>query len=155
MVERIKAVMAHYNLRAAQFSDAIGMQRSAVSHVLSGRNKPSLDFVLRIKRRFPEINLDWLTLGEGDMFSKEASLSSLGSQEVLPEQPVPVKSSDVGKTAGDLGNSGFTEGSEHPDQNEVKDEVQAYYGLQKPNDRVKRIIFFYNDGTFSEFIPRK
>jgi len=52
MVERIKTIMAYYQLRAAQFSDAIGMQRSAVSHVLSGRNKPSLDFVLRIKNIF-------------------------------------------------------------------------------------------------------
>jgi transcriptional regulator with XRE-family HTH domain len=154
MVERIKAVMAHYQLRAAQFSDAIGMQRSAVSHVLSGRNKPSLDFVLRIKRHFPEISLDWLTLGDGNMLVNEMSRPSLVSQNLFSEQPASEKASNVDKTPEKL--SGFHENSKPVTHNEeVKDEEQAVYGLQKQDGRVKRVLFIYDDGTFSEFIPRK
>ncbi len=154
MVERIKAIMAHYQLRAAQFSDAIGMQRSAVSHVLSGRNKPSLDFVLRMKRRFPEISLDWLTQGEGKMLTSGVSLSSSVSQNLFPERPTPesvamdVKGSvDTAVSSGNAKSVAAESG--------VKDEDMAYYGVHKPDGHVMQVLFVYDDGTFSTFKPRK
>jgi transcriptional regulator with XRE-family HTH domain len=67
MVERIKKLLQKQNLTPSQFAAEVGVQRSAVSHLLSGRNKPSLDFMLKVKRHFPEIRLDWLLLGEGRM----------------------------------------------------------------------------------------
>ena len=142
MVERIKTIMAHYQLRAAQFSDAIGMQRSAVSHVLAGRNKPSLDFVLRIKRHFPEINLDWLALGVGSMLSDGSSVSVPGPRELSADRDKLEKSVDAGEdnVAGAA---------------EVRDEEQAYYGASKPDRQVIEVLFFYNDGTFRAFKPGK
>ncbi len=154
MVDRIKTIMAHYQLRAAQFSDAIGMQRSAVSHVLSGRNKPSLDFVLRIKRHFPEISLDWLTLGEGNMLTNGVSLSSSVSQNLFPEGPTP------GSVALDVTGSEDKAAASRNTKSlaaepEVKDEEMAHYGMHKPDSHVKWVLFVYDDGTFSEFKPRK
>ena len=70
MIEGIKQIMDLKKMSAAQFSEAIEIQRSSLSHVLSGRNKPSLDFMLKIKSSFPEINLDWLLLGEGEVYSQ-------------------------------------------------------------------------------------
>ena len=67
MLKRIKKLIEKKNLTATQFAGEIGVQRSAVSHLLSGRNKASLDFMLKIKNRYPEVNLDWLLLGEGKM----------------------------------------------------------------------------------------
>lgn len=67
MIKRIKKLMDAKNLTATQFSEEIGIQRSSLSHVLSERNKPSLDFMLKIKSRFPDTNLDWLLLGTGEM----------------------------------------------------------------------------------------
>ncbi len=63
--ERLEKLLAHYDLNASSFADAIGVQRSGISHVLSGRNRPSLDFVMKVVTRFPEVNLYWLLNGKG------------------------------------------------------------------------------------------
>nr|WP_297307217.1 helix-turn-helix transcriptional regulator [uncultured Flavobacterium sp.] len=66
--KRLLIIFEKYSLNAASFADKIGVQRSSLSHILSGRNKPSLDFILKIYENFPGISLTWLTLGEGDYF---------------------------------------------------------------------------------------
>lgn len=62
---RIKKIMEHHQLSASLFADKIGVQRSSISHILSGRNKPSLDFVLKITSKFNDVNLEWLLNGKG------------------------------------------------------------------------------------------
>lgn len=68
MLNRIALVLQTQNLTVSAFADRIGVQRSALSHVLSGRNNPSLDFVTKILRTFPEIRSQWLLFGEGKMY---------------------------------------------------------------------------------------
>ena len=62
---RLKIVMDYYNLTASMLAEKINIQRSSISHLLSGRNKPSLDFVLKILENFPEVELYWLLNGKG------------------------------------------------------------------------------------------
>ena len=62
---RIKKVMDHHELSASLFADKIGVQRSSISHILSGRNKPSLDFILKITTEFEDVDLQWLINGVG------------------------------------------------------------------------------------------
>jgi transcriptional regulator with XRE-family HTH domain len=69
MKERIILLIKAKNFTAAQFADEIGVQKSGISHIISGRNNPSLDFVQKILLRFPEVNMDWLIMGKGPMFS--------------------------------------------------------------------------------------
>lgn len=57
--------MEYYGETASSFADKIGVQRSSISHILSGRNKPSLDFVLKVLAQFPEVELYWLLNGKG------------------------------------------------------------------------------------------
>lgn len=64
IVERIDQIIQEQQLSSAAFADAIGVQRSSISHVLSGRNKPSLDFILKILEAFPHISPDWLLFGK-------------------------------------------------------------------------------------------
>ena len=66
-IKRLEVLFEHYGLTAASFSDKIGVQRSGVSHLLSGRNKPSLDFILKIISAFPEVDLYWLLAGKGNL----------------------------------------------------------------------------------------
>lgn len=68
--ERLKKMMAHYGLTGTALADSIEVQRSSISHLLSGRNKPSLDFVLKILEKYPEVELYWLLNGKGS-FPKE------------------------------------------------------------------------------------
>jgi DNA-binding XRE family transcriptional regulator len=64
-VIRLEKIMRYYDLSASAFADEIKVQRSSISHLLSGRNKPSLEFVLKLIKSFPEVNLYWLLNGKG------------------------------------------------------------------------------------------
>ena len=69
MVERINLLLKAKNVTARQFAEEIGIQPSGMSHILSGRNNPSLDFVMKVVRRWPEININWLMFGQGEMYA--------------------------------------------------------------------------------------
>ncbi|WP_431123578.1 helix-turn-helix transcriptional regulator [Flagellimonas flava] len=80
---RVKSVIDHFGLTVSSFADSIGVQRSSISHVLSGRNKPSLDFVLKVVKTYPEVNLYWLLIGKGKFPApqeKETSPTQISSQ---------------------------------------------------------------------------
>lgn len=64
-IKRLEKVLRYYDLSASVFADKIKVQRSSISHLLSGRNKPSLEFVLKVIKTFPEVNLYWLLNGKG------------------------------------------------------------------------------------------
>ena len=66
IVSRIEMVIEHLELSVSAFADEIGVQRSSMSHLLNGRNKPSLDFVMKLVDTYPEIKLDWLLKGKGN-----------------------------------------------------------------------------------------
>ena len=78
---RLKKVIDFHQLTASMFADKIGVQRSSISHILSGRNKPSLDFVLKVLEEFKEVELYWLLNGKGN-FPKNNVLTT----------PTPIKS---------------------------------------------------------------
>ena len=68
---RLNMVMDYYQLSAAAFADKINVQRSSISHLLSGRNKPSLDFVLKVLEEFKDVELYWLLNGKGSFPKKK------------------------------------------------------------------------------------
>ena len=67
---RLKKILNYHQLTASLFADKIGVQRSSISHILSGRNKPSLDFILKITNTFTDVDIYWLLNGKGE-FPKE------------------------------------------------------------------------------------
>ncbi|AUC84256.1 transcriptional regulator [Polaribacter sp. ALD11] len=62
---RLKKLMEHHQLSASTFADKVGVQRSSISHILSGRNKPSLDFILKVTSEFKDVDIHWLLKGKG------------------------------------------------------------------------------------------
>lgn len=70
MNDRILLILKTQNLTSSQFADEIGVQRSNISHILSGRNNPSLEFVTKIIKRFPDLSLEWLIFGKGSMYKE-------------------------------------------------------------------------------------
>lgn len=64
-INRLKNVIQHYQLTASVFADKIEVQRSSISHILSGRNKPSLDFILKVTNTFKDVDIYWLLNGKG------------------------------------------------------------------------------------------
>jgi transcriptional regulator with XRE-family HTH domain len=148
MVERIKQLLEKKKLTATQFSDEIGVQRSSLSHVLSGRNKPSLDFMLKVKERYPEINLNWLLLGEGDM--TENSIV----KEELPEKGVMDKRQEMDVEKNELDEISKTMIVEEPIQKSGK--LPNYSKIiAKQSDEVDMVITFFGDGSFKVYNQKK
>ncbi|TGD79366.1 helix-turn-helix domain-containing protein [Hymenobacter wooponensis] len=85
MVERIREILSRYQLTPTQFADAIGTARPIVSHILSGRNKPSLEVVQKISAAYPDISLPWLMFGTGPM--EATAVSSQSTAEVTSSRP--------------------------------------------------------------------
>jgi plasmid maintenance system antidote protein VapI len=94
--EQLNKIMDYYGLSASAFAELIQVQRSSISHILSGRNKPSLDFILKLNVAFPDINLYWLLNETGDMIdsssSSTATKDTISRKEVLQSTPVNHKS---------------------------------------------------------------
>lgn len=97
-IKRIEKILDFYGLTAAAFADKIEVQRSSISHLLSGRNKPSLEFVLKVVNAFPEVNLYWLLNGKGSFpykaekqLSNTPSISSLLEIEKTSQRPQAIK----------------------------------------------------------------
>ncbi|WP_298496352.1 helix-turn-helix transcriptional regulator [uncultured Algibacter sp.] len=74
-IKRLQKVIDYYGESASSFAEKIGVQRSSISHILSGRNKPSLDFILKILSTYPEIDLYWLFNGKGTFPNEEKTIS--------------------------------------------------------------------------------
>ena len=81
MKNRIEALLDKLQLSPSKFADEIGMQRSAMSHILSGRNKPSLEVMQKILNRFPEVNIDWLIQGKGTLFNEDKNTPAPPSKQ--------------------------------------------------------------------------
>lgn len=89
-IKRIEKILDFYSLTASSFADKIDVQRSSISHLLSGRNKPSLEFVLKITDTFTEVNLYWLLEGKGSFPYKV--------EKVITPTPTLQKASEISAT---------------------------------------------------------
>lgn len=103
--KRLQIILDYYDISAAVFADAIQVGRSSISHIISGRNKPSLDFVLKIVQTYPEVELYWLLNGKGD-FPKSATEKEISQ--------IPKQASTPLKTENKQGNLEPTESSSRP-----------------------------------------
>ncbi len=87
---RIQQVITHYGLSASAFADRAGVPRSSISHILSGRNKPSLDFIIKTINAFPEVDLYWLLNGKGSFPTpkKKETPATPSSSNQNPNPPI-------------------------------------------------------------------
>lgn len=150
MIDRIKMMMTKKNVSATQFSEEVGIQRSALSHVLSGRNKPSLDFMLKIKSRYPEVELNWLILGSGKMIEDKISSkpetkkpSSSGMQTEL-ELPLETKNTDL------MGEDRLAS-----IQKSTVSGQELIHDHSSENEKPRYILMVYPDNTFETLIERQ
>lgn len=86
--KRLQQVIDYYGETASSFAEKIGVQRSSISHILSGRNKPSLEFVLKILSAFPEVELYWLLNGKGEFPATKETIES--NINIITTPPAPI-----------------------------------------------------------------
>ncbi|MDR1023658.1 MAG: helix-turn-helix domain-containing protein [Prevotellaceae bacterium] len=149
MKERILQFLALENLSPTRFADQLGVQRSGVSHILAGRNKPSYDFIEKMLLTFPNISAEWLLLGKGEM-SKAATVAAPQMLSLFEERPLEKK---IAASAAPP--NGKTEGEQSSMENE---EVKKFTDLQHitaqtTEKMVETITIFYTDKTFCTYRP--
>jgi len=153
MKDRIAKIMQKEEMTAGQFAEKIGLSPSSLSHILNGRNNPSLDVIMKIHKACNYVNLPWLIYGEGEM-------------EGQPEVP---KSDNVGISGVSLfDESTFfaPEGTEERENRKemapkspvftpkeiVREEIKY---IEKPARKITEIRIFFDNGTYETFRPDK
>ncbi|MCK9449792.1 MAG: helix-turn-helix domain-containing protein [Bacteroidales bacterium] len=153
--DRIEHVMRVQNVTATQLAELMGVQRSGISHILGGRNNPSMDFIVKFKEAFPEYNLDWLLLGSGPKTGFEAQRTQrLPSQQTsLFEEESKNKAEIVQEAVAQLETvsepvqAKKQEVMETPSQAVAKPLTELSKKITE-DKQPERIVFFYTDGTF-------
>lgn len=142
MKEKLEILCAKYNLTASSLAKVLGVEASAISHIRSGRNKPSYDFVVKILRAFPDINPDWLMLDGEDLLRSGASTTPTSAHlfsdfDVVAETPRCDEEKNIETSASFV------------DQKNVATDkkISLNIGGKQP----KRVIVLYTDGSFESY----
>ena len=126
-LKRLEQLMENHQLNAAAFAEKIGVQRYSVYHILSRRNKPSLDFILKIQAQFEEADFDWLLLGARQKASPTLDLFGVDPDTMSDQAIQPEK------------------------ENTTKSNVSE---SQTDHSDIIQIIQTYKDGSFRVFLPK-
>jgi transcriptional regulator with XRE-family HTH domain len=152
MKERILQFLALENLSPTRFADQLGVQRSGVSHILAGRNKPSYDFIEKMLLTFPNVSAEWLLLGKGEMYKAAA-----GTGATTTPQPLSLfEDSSEKKVAVSVAppngkNENEKTGTEKA---ALKKAIESQnVAVQKTEKTVEAITIFYADKTFCTYQP--
>tara|TARA_R110000868_G_scaffold102642_1_gene282709 strand:+ start:47 stop:499 length:453 start_codon:yes stop_codon:yes gene_type:complete len=143
-IKRLEIILDYYSLNASGFADKIGVQRSSLSHLLSGRNKPSLDFLLKILDVFPDVDLYWILNGKGS-FPKSTDM-------VVEQKPsLPLTNNSTEKEIGNL----FSENAKEVSTvlPEKVENTNPYSSRKNEENEIDKIVIFYKNGTFKSYVP--
>lgn len=137
IADRLQIILNQKSLNASAFADEIDVQRSNISHIISRRSKPSLDFIEKLCARFPDIDISWFISGKA---------ATLAPKPIITEQ-TPLQS--------DL----FAQTYDEPQISQSQTiqipaaTPQQMTEKQFSDKKVVKIITFYNDNSFQEFVP--
>ncbi len=140
-IKRLEFIIEYYSLSASSLADKIGVQRSSLSHLLSGRNKPSLDFILKILEVFPEVDLYWILNGKGSFPKNETQKIS-----TAPTQITEIKFEE----------NVFEETKKQETGNPISPKKISNIQdtiTSSNKDKIEKIVIFYTNGKFVEYNP--
>ena len=148
MRERIIKFIESSGITSAKFADDIGVQRSSVSHILSGRNNPSFDFIQKILIKYKHLQAEWLLLGTGEMYkvARQAVLFDNADFELNKTKP-ELNSNQIIEPDSVKVNEDLTESAVN------KEETSNLFTKIQETKTIEKVIVFYNDKTFSMYTP--
>lgn len=135
-IERLKKIIEENELSSSAFAEKLGVQRATISHLLSGRNKPSLDFIMKVIEAFPEVDLYWLLNGKGNYNKEELDLKSKS-----PTESVDLFSNNSSEEKNDL--------IPEPSKANPIDETIKY--ASSKSSPIVKVIICYKNGSFDIF----
>lgn len=153
MKERIVKIIQKEELTAAQFADKIGISPSSLSHILSGRNNPSLEVVMKIHKACNYIHLPWLLYGEGEMEvqleAQQPVESAISSVSLFDESAFfPPEGTDERENRKEMA----LKTPVYVPKEVVREEVKY---IEKPTRKITEIRIFFDNGTYETFRPEK
>jgi transcriptional regulator with XRE-family HTH domain len=148
MRDRIRQIMENENLTSAKFADRLQINRANISHILNGRNNPSLDVVTKILSGMPYINTEWLINGSGQMYKDGFDIDSIPKEHDLFNQSPTItsKEKEPAIKPEEVEINKPEKGSQIADSKII--DVQKNY-----DKKITQIIIYYNDNTFETFMP--
>jgi transcriptional regulator with XRE-family HTH domain len=153
VTDRIRTLLGDYNISPSHFADEILALRSSISHVLSGRNNPSLELIQKILVKYPEINPGWLLTGNGNMkqlnlFGEEEEvLEKQGTDSNVIEKPPIVKKPIIQQAHSPVIEPPLNLAENEPDQ------LMNVLSSMPEDKKIEKILVFYTDKTFSIYKP--
>ena len=156
--DRIEKIMLKEEMNSAVFATEIGIQGSTLSHILNGRNNPSLEVLKKILNRFRTVSSDWLILGVGSMYRVEKQSQTPTLFDSLDENITKSSTSESisvekNNTASPLIQHKATPFQEQPVQTQPESQHPTFLPLAEPSTKsVRKIIVYYTDNTFQEFM---
>ena len=144
MKERLLEFLKSENKSSAQLAEEIGVQPSGISHILSGRNNPSLDFVLKMLEKYQFISTDWLLFGKGTMY-RENKMKSLFDEANFPDRKPDTGVDAYGSDKQFIERKEDIKDYATPDNENVE---------TKKKSSISRIVMFFDDSSFEEYFPR-
>ena len=147
---RFQKIMESEHLSPAQFADEIGVQRSSLSHILSGRNNPGYDYMVKILKRFDNLDANWLLTGSGEMYKSSTQKHSHTQNQLfnMEEQKSESKPLSLPKATEIIPQS-TTESSLQETLQVREDKITDNQQL------IVKIVEYYLDDTFAVFYPKK
>lgn len=142
MNTRLQQFLSAENISQAQFADTIGVARASVSHILAGRNRPGFDFIERMARRYPSLNLEWLITGKGKMYKAD-------TERVAPRL---WEDDDVEQASPAVEADAIFSGPQAAETPPPTASITSIKHMQAPVKQrgISRIVVFYDDNTFQE-----
>ena len=173
--ERIELLMKCYDLSPSQFADKTGIQRASVSHILSGRNKPSLEVMLKVYDAFPGVDMKWLMTGVGEepvrQIVQDSALSA--SDTLFADSAVASSEANLFNPVEPVARPLSEEPRQQPrramaPQQQPREKAVAEARPKRPHSsrvaqmmplqsdkRIKEIRIYYSDGTYETLVPEK
>ncbi len=148
--DRIKMLMEKENMTSGAFAESIGIQQSTLSHILNGRNKPSLDVIMKVHQKYSSIDLEWLLYGNGNL--NEQSQKSI-SMDFLPSlfDENAINTSNVSAEREYRKEMPLRE----PDYNTKEPVKQEVKYIERPPRKITEIRIFFDDNTYETFRGEK
>lgn len=159
--DRIRQIIVREGLTAGAFAETVGVAQATISHILGSRNKyPSMEFVLRLHQRYPDIDLNWLLTGEAsstDPSESRDEFAGPGLPGLVPDEGYPLWGENaIIQTAGRAGGKDRKENASESLENSPKPTVhQEIVYREKPSRKITEIRIFFDDNTYETFLPEK
>ena len=144
--------MKKEGLTNAEFAEKIDISTSSLSHIFSGRNKPSLEVVMRIHKACPYINLNWLLYGEGEMVNSQEPNTAVNGIQFLSETPQNSEYPTTSQESCEFRKENVSEPPSMGIKEVVKEEVRY---IEKPQPKITEIRIFFDNGTYQVFKGEK